>query len=223
MRTQDRSPTVSWSCPCRFHSLPLFILLVTTLVTPARSQEPPFALDPPPSTLTLCQAYEFTWTGGAPPYALSIRIPTGQIDAPVALPFTNISASRFTWTPDLIEQGIVARVFDSTGASATSAPFAVQPGSITSCVQGSTLALDQREDSGSSPPPSAARVATPGKRSFTPEAIGAIVVGAVSGALLLSALIICLWSRIRDRRRRGDFERIGQSAVFFQNGPRGAD
>ncbi|KAI0708252.1 hypothetical protein C8Q76DRAFT_113421 [Earliella scabrosa] len=145
----------------------------------------------PHSHITLCQAYQFTWTGGATPYTLSIRIPTEQMDVPAALPFPNISATRFAWTPDLVEQGLVARVFDSTGASATSTPFTVQPGNVTSCVQGSTLASDQREDAGSSPPP-AAPVGAPRKRSFTTESIGAIVAGAVSGGLLFSALVTCL-------------------------------
>ncbi|KAI0752351.1 hypothetical protein C8Q80DRAFT_443624 [Daedaleopsis nitida] len=181
---QRRLPTLSTSASLMFLPFISFVFC----------QEPPIIVSPPPTSLTLCRPYTFTWTGGAPPYTLSLRIPLGQLDLPAALPFTNISAQRFTWMPDLIETELLARVFDSKSANATSTVFTVAAGDTVSCVK-STPVVDTAPSASTIPVSGAAR------QGLSPEALLGLVAGAVGLLLIVTAVLYWLWMHARDRRR----------------------
>jgi len=90
-----------------------------------------------PVNVISCAPLQISFTGGTPPYIISI-LPGATPDGTALATFTNVTGSPFTWTavnyaaqPSL---GITLR--DGTGASAQSAAFTVQTGGSTSCLNG---------------------------------------------------------------------------------------
>lgn len=84
-----------------------------------------------------CQPLLLQWQGGKAPRTLRIVAPDGTV-------FENLgsfSTTSFKWTVNL-EAGTVvaAQVIDSTGASATSNSFTIQPGSDTDCTSQNQVA-----------------------------------------------------------------------------------
>ncbi|KAI0078794.1 hypothetical protein K474DRAFT_1659972 [Panus rudis PR-1116 ss-1] len=81
-----------------------------------------------PEGVIVCQPLLLTWSGGTPPYFLSI-LPGGQPSAAPLEQFTDLQTTSFTWKVDQpagTSLGLTIR--DSTGASGQSAPFDVHSG-----------------------------------------------------------------------------------------------
>ncbi|KAF8520518.1 hypothetical protein JB92DRAFT_3111729 [Gautieria morchelliformis] len=92
-----------------------------------------------PASITECQPTQLGFSGGQPPYFLSI-LPGGQVGA---APIENLgtqSGTSLTWNADIASgTSITFQIKDSTGATAFSAIVTVQAGSDTSCVGKNSL------------------------------------------------------------------------------------
>jgi len=85
-----------------------------------------------PQNVVECQPFQFTWTGGSPPYFLSLIPGAGQ--NPIKQ-FPQQTGTSFTWNVDLpTGTNFIASLKDSSGANAFAASASVIAGSDTSCV-----------------------------------------------------------------------------------------
>ncbi|KAI0767822.1 hypothetical protein C8Q74DRAFT_1219582 [Fomes fomentarius] len=112
----------------------------------------------------------------------------------------NIWNHTFTWTPDLVENGMVMRLFDSTGASATSSSFSVQAGDDTSCLKGKDTSVKTSDPSSTEPVPDTVRVGA-ALNDMSDEAVWGIFAAAACLFLGVVGLVLWLWLRWRERRR----------------------
>ncbi|GAA6048686.1 hypothetical protein JCM3770_002021 [Rhodotorula araucariae] len=135
-----------------------------------------------PTVLYQCQPYLLTWGGGSAPYYVRV-LPGGQLSgAPLATldeqPTTDTS---FTWTVN-IPQGtsITLTLTDSTGATASTAPVTIQPGSTTCLGVSSSAGL---ASSGSA----TAGQSTPSATSLIESSTGAASSSAASAASSVSS------------------------------------
>ncbi|MFE4800292.1 hypothetical protein ACFRFL_36020 [Streptomyces sp. NPDC056708] len=88
-----------------------------------------------PSNPVVCQPLTITWSGGQAPYQLEL-LPGNESGAAPLRDFGQQEGTAYTWTVDVppnTSVGLTLR--DSTGATAQSAPFTIQAGPDTSCVQ----------------------------------------------------------------------------------------
>jgi len=104
-----------------------------------------------PANVVQCEPTQLTWTGGSPPYYLSL-IPAGQPSAPAIKEFPTQQGNSYTWMVDL-QQGtsFTIEVKDSTGTPAYSSIETINPSSDSSCLN-STVS----ESGGSSGPTASA-------------------------------------------------------------------
>lgn len=88
-----------------------------------------------PSNVVVCQPTLIDWSGGTPPYHLSI-LPGNQPSAPAIEDLGDHYGTSYTWVDDL-EPGtsVMLALRDSTGAVAQTAPFTINSGSDTSCIK----------------------------------------------------------------------------------------
>jgi hypothetical protein len=87
-----------------------------------------------PSNPVVCQPLLITWSGGTPPYYLSI-LPGNQPTAQALENFPTQTGTSLTWTVNIaVGTSIGFHIVDSTGASQDSAPFSILTGADTSCV-----------------------------------------------------------------------------------------
>ncbi|EPQ54378.1 hypothetical protein GLOTRDRAFT_130486 [Gloeophyllum trabeum ATCC 11539] len=103
-----------------------------------------------PSNVVVCEPILFTWTGGTPPYYLSI-LPGGQPSAPALVNLGEQQGTSYTWTvtqPAGTSLGLTLR--DSSGQTVQSAPFTVLSGTDTSCLNGSSGASSATSSGSSS-------------------------------------------------------------------------
>jgi len=106
-----------------------------------------------PSNVVACEPFKFTWTGGTPPYFLTL-IPS-QGAAPIKQ-FPQTSDLSLTWTVDLqAGTNFNADIKDSTGTNGFSAQATIIAGSSTTClnttvVEGSGGASGGASSTGSS-------------------------------------------------------------------------
>ncbi|KAL4064528.1 hypothetical protein V8B97DRAFT_314088 [Scleroderma yunnanense] len=87
-----------------------------------------------PGNVVECEPIQFQWSGGTPPYYLSL-IPGGQTSAPPIKQFPNQDGTSYTWLVDLPANTIFnIALKDSLGATSFSDIITIQAGSSTSCV-----------------------------------------------------------------------------------------
>jgi len=85
-----------------------------------------------PQNVVECQPFQFTWSGGTPPYFLSL-IPSAGAD-PIKQ-FPQQTGTTFTWTVDLqANTNFIAALKDNTGTQAFAAQASIISGSDTSCL-----------------------------------------------------------------------------------------
>ncbi|RPD60511.1 hypothetical protein L227DRAFT_88709 [Lentinus tigrinus ALCF2SS1-6] len=202
MRRTPRSPTATISLPLYSITrvwleavIPLDILAAFNLCPGAFAQDstPPFAFVPPDPSLTLCAPNTFLWTGGTPPFTLQIRIPSGQVSVLAELPFTNISAQHFTWTPDIEGTSVVAMLFDSNNATTISSPFSIQSTGNRTC--------SRAESQNDTAPIVMVDSGATARSTLGPGVFAGV---AVAGAIVLAgALALFYWLCIANRNRRG--------------------
>ncbi|EGN98706.1 hypothetical protein SERLA73DRAFT_181308 [Serpula lacrymans var. lacrymans S7.3] len=103
-----------------------------------------------PSNVVVCEPQQFTWSGGAAPYYLSL-VPGGQSMASPIKQFPTQSGTAYTWNVDL-QAGTTFNIAlkDSTGATAYSDIVTIQSGGSTSCVN--TSVQEGSATAGSAPP-----------------------------------------------------------------------
>ena len=177
--------------------------LLATMVTlfprvTAQGSTTPLAFVNLQQSLNLCTPATFQWTGGTGPFDLQIRIPSGQVSVLAELPFTNISAQHFTWTPDIEGSNLVVMLFDSSNATTTSSPFSVQSSRNTTC---------SRAQSEKDTAPIV--MVDPSATTTSTLAPGLVAGVAVAAAIVLAGtLALSYWICIANRARRG-FKRVG--------------
>lgn len=91
-----------------------------------------------PSSVVQCQPVLLTWSGGTPPYYITL-IPAGQVSAPALETFPTQTGNSLTWIVDQ-QQGASFNIAikDNTGAVAYSDIVTVQPSSDKTCIGGSS-------------------------------------------------------------------------------------
>ncbi|KAN0120674.1 hypothetical protein V8E52_003943, partial [Russula decolorans] len=116
-----------------------------------------------PTNVISCAPLQITFTGGTPPYIISIHPGATPNDSPLAT-FSNVTASPFTWTAVNYASGTSLDITlrDNTGASAQSAPFSVQSGGSTSCLNGTASGSNAPAASTGASSPTSAGAATTG-------------------------------------------------------------
>ncbi|BEI86055.1 hypothetical protein CcaverHIS002_0603420 [Cutaneotrichosporon cavernicola] len=112
----------------------LNILALAVLAVSAAAQAS-FSIITPPALVT-CQPARLSWTGGVPPYILSI-IPGGQTGAAALQDINNnIDVMAYTWNTNVVGGTYLTfKLVDKNGDIAYSAPLTVQAGSSTDCLQ----------------------------------------------------------------------------------------
>ncbi|KDQ14306.1 hypothetical protein BOTBODRAFT_145699 [Botryobasidium botryosum FD-172 SS1] len=113
-----------------------FFAIALAFAAAAVAQNSSFTVNTPASIIT-CEPTAISWTGGTPPYFVSI-IPGGQPAAPALKSFPQQSVNTLTWLVDLAAQAISIQVKDATGLMAYSATTNIMSGSNTTCITTST-------------------------------------------------------------------------------------
>ncbi|KAJ4477180.1 hypothetical protein J3R30DRAFT_3483083 [Lentinula aciculospora] len=86
-----------------------------------------------PASLTVCQPVLIQWTGGTPPYFLSVY--NSGSPSTNAETLTTTNSTSFTWTVNIAAgQSIGFNIVDNTGLQKQSAAVSIQSGSSTDCV-----------------------------------------------------------------------------------------
>ncbi|KAE9407688.1 hypothetical protein BT96DRAFT_914385 [Gymnopus androsaceus JB14] len=94
-----------------------------------------------PSGLATCEPTLLAWSGGVPPYYLSI-IPGNNTAGSALKTFDSTSTTSYTWTVDLAAgTPITVALKDNTGAIAYSDETNIAAGSSNSCVTNSTAVI----------------------------------------------------------------------------------
>lgn len=110
-----------------------------------------------------CEPILISWTGGSPPYFLSL-IPAGQPSAAALKQFPEQQGTSYTWLVDLpAGTGFTTALKDSTGQLVFSGNQQVEGGSSSSCVNTAII------ESGSA---SGAGATTPGGAAANPTSSG---------------------------------------------------
>ncbi|KAI0039854.1 hypothetical protein FA95DRAFT_1577323 [Auriscalpium vulgare] len=108
-----------------------------------------------PSNVAECLPLQITWSGGTPPYTVSLASGTDPNGPALQILATNTQATSFSWSAVNFASGtsLDLNVRDSTGTLQQTAPFTVNPGT-TDCLNGSS-------SSGASTAPSSTAASTP--------------------------------------------------------------
>ncbi|KAF8905106.1 hypothetical protein CPB84DRAFT_1772447 [Gymnopilus junonius] len=105
--------------------------LIAALVSSAAAQT--FTINTP-LNVQVCLPVLINWTGGTPPYFLSI-LPAGQPSANALVDLGQQSGNSVTWIANLpVGTGAFLDLRDNTGTLAQSGSFTIQTGTNTSCV-----------------------------------------------------------------------------------------
>ncbi|KAL1948133.1 hypothetical protein VTO73DRAFT_12208 [Trametes versicolor] len=122
---------------------------------------------PAPQNPTECVPYLITWSGGTPPYTLSIVSPRAPPDSV----FPNLDVTSFTWAANIPASFSVAfKVVEATGSSVTTSAVTMHKGDDESCLDSSAGSASQPSDpstSSSAPPPSPSPSPSPTSPSTT--------------------------------------------------------
>jgi len=134
---------------------------------------PGFMINTPANAVT-CQPLLITWSGGTPPYFLSV-LPGADPNGQALVDFGQQDGTSFTWTAvnqqANTQLGLTLR--DSNGNTAQSAPFTVNGGSNTTCLSQPASGVPA---TGGAPP--ATSVANP--TATSPAATSPVIPGASS-------------------------------------------
>ncbi|KAF7965890.1 hypothetical protein HWV62_44556 [Athelia sp. TMB] len=135
-----------------------------------------------PTNVVECEPFQFTWSGGTPPYFLSL-IPA-QGENPIKQ-FPETSETSFTWIVDLqAGTNFNADIKDSTGTNAYAAAASIIAGSSTSCVNTSVNDGGSATSGGSS---TAASGSSAASASTTGSSTGTASSGSASASATGSA------------------------------------
>jgi len=150
--------------------------------------------------VTVCRPSLISWSGGTPPYFLSI-LPANQPNAQPLVDFGRQTSTSVTWLVNL-PAGTAGYLSlrDNTGAVGQSAPFTVATGSDTSCLS-KTLSVSSGPEAtgstGSSTTASGASVTTASKTSTStrtavasPSAAAAVSQFNLGAAAVLGAAVL---------------------------------
>ncbi|KAF9475386.1 hypothetical protein BDN70DRAFT_883749 [Pholiota conissans] len=128
-----------------------------------------------PGPAVVCQPLLISWTGGTPPYFLSV-LPGNQPTAAALIDFGQQTGTQLTWTVNITAgTSLGLNLRDSTGTLAQSGVFTVQASSDTSCLtsSGSTTSpttgtTTGTTTGGSTTAPTTAPTTTPTTPATTP-------------------------------------------------------
>ncbi|KAF9223863.1 hypothetical protein BS17DRAFT_122965 [Gyrodon lividus] len=139
-----------------------------------------------PASVTECEPTQFAWTGGSPPYYLSL-VPAGQPSAPPFKQFPTQTATSYTWNTDLQSgTSFTISLKDSTGLTAYSDIITIQAGSSTSCVN-TTVQEGGSSGSAAATPTSGSSSSTGSSASPTSSGSTTTHTGAASRVTMSSA------------------------------------
>jgi len=115
-----------------------------------------------PTNVISCTPLQITFSGGSPPYIISVH-PGATPNADALVTFPNVTGSPFTWTAVNYASGtsLDLTLRDNTGASAQSAPFSVQSGGSTSCLNSTASGSSAPAATSNAPAASSASATTP--------------------------------------------------------------
>jgi len=106
------------------------VALIALLASSASAQ---FMINTP-TNVGVCLPELLSWTGGTPPYFLSI-LPAGQPSAPALVDLGTQTGTQVTWVANLaVGVSAFLDLRDNTGALAQSGTFIISAGGNTSCV-----------------------------------------------------------------------------------------
>ncbi|KAH7926305.1 hypothetical protein BV22DRAFT_1033021 [Leucogyrophana mollusca] len=87
-----------------------------------------------PAIVLECEPTLLTWSGGKSPYFLTVN-PGGDPSSPALECLGEQTGTSYTWTVNIASGTSVGlELRDSTGDVAYSAPFTIQPGTSTTCI-----------------------------------------------------------------------------------------
>ncbi|KAH8117717.1 hypothetical protein DFH11DRAFT_854138 [Phellopilus nigrolimitatus] len=131
------------------------LILFAFLALLTASANAAMVINTPPS-IVQCEPVQFTWSGGTPPYYLSL-LPGGSVSADPLKSFPSTSDTMQEWKADIPSgTSITCALRDSTGSQVYSDAVAIQGNSDSSCLntavneavnQGSTSASGSRGSS----------------------------------------------------------------------------
>ncbi|KAI0327403.1 hypothetical protein GY45DRAFT_1373201 [Cubamyces sp. BRFM 1775] len=108
-------------------------IIVVTLLCPFVRAAPTLEVDTPTRPPVQCQAFEFTWRGGTPPFVFSVI--SAQSPQDTLEHFSGIDAGSYRWTADIVAgTQIFLQIADATGAFAETGSMSIQAGSDSSCL-----------------------------------------------------------------------------------------
>ncbi|KAA1467516.1 hypothetical protein DENSPDRAFT_832592 [Dentipellis sp. KUC8613] len=115
----------------------MFTSLVATALFVAGALAQTFTVNTP-SNAVVCQPLQISWSGGSGPFFLSV-LPGADPTGAALEDFGQVNSSPFTWQAVNFPQGtsLGLTLRDSQGNTVQSAPFTVNPGSSTSCLNAS--------------------------------------------------------------------------------------
>ncbi|KAG9026566.1 hypothetical protein FRB95_008688 [Tulasnella sp. JGI-2019a] len=174
-----------------------------------------------PSHVVQCQPVLLTWSGGTAPYYVT-AIPSGQLVVAVS-PLESISSGTsdtwVTWTvalPAWSELAIVVK--DATGIVSFSAPFFVQPGSVSSCPSTTTPSTSVSQSTTSTTGGLVAPDSPSSGSNKSNSKTVAIAVGIVAGLLAIAVAVLIYLLVRRNRRRRDHLFDVDPSPVDQHGG-----
>jgi len=137
-----------------------------------------------PASLLTCQPALLSWSGGAPPYYLSI-LPGGQSGGAPLKQFGEQSGTSLTWNVDLAAgTSITLAVRDSTGAVNYSDQVSITAGNDASCVSGD---VDASGAGGEVAVTSSATAAVESAQSSAAAATSGLTSGSAANSAISSA------------------------------------
>jgi hypothetical protein len=111
----------------------LFVGLVTTSLFVAGALAQALTINTPPDAVE-CEPTLLTWSGGTPPYFLSVT-PGATPDGTALEDLGQQNGTSFSWNTNIAAgTSVDLTLRDNTGAIAQSAPFTIQAGATTACV-----------------------------------------------------------------------------------------
>ncbi|KAH9037800.1 hypothetical protein EDB85DRAFT_1934520 [Lactarius pseudohatsudake] len=124
-----------------------------------------------PLNVVVCQPLQISWSGGTGPYFLSIH-PGAAPDDPALADFGTQQGTSFTWTAVNFAVGTSLDITlrDSAGLISQSAPFTVQTGTDTACLNASSASSSGASTSGTPASTSTATGSTPSVSTPTSSA-----------------------------------------------------
>ena len=160
--------------------------------------DPSFSIDRP-SALTQCVPVNITWSGGFPPYSLSVNL---RDSSQVFRQFDGINATQLLWATDLPAGTMVSlHIIDRLNVlQSVLDPITIGAGPNTTCLDGITPITT----TGPQVPTASIKTQEPlSQNSLRGGEIAGIVLGLITSLLLIS---FGLWRYYREKRRRAELQ-----------------